>query len=86
MNIDEIYIVIADIADPSLEFGEAIRASTITATRFKKAYEMALTLGGIHEPKLGYRACLERVSRQYAVQIDDKSGLNKVTIARVKKL
>jgi hypothetical protein len=82
---DEVYIVIADILNPSLEFGEAIRESTITATNFKKAYDMALIIGKIHEPRIGYKASLRKVTNEYAVQIEDKSTPKKVTIARVKK-
>lgn len=85
VNKDEAYIIIADILDPTLEFGEAIRASTATATNFKKAYDMALSLGKIKDPRLGYKASLERVTNEYAVQIEDKTAPKKVTIARVKK-
>lgn len=83
---DEIYIIISDTMEPTMEFGEAIRASTIASSNFKKAYDFALIQGGIHEPQLGYKAALNRVTNEFAVQIDDKSGQNKVTIARVKKL
>ena len=86
MNKDEIYIIITDKVNPKLSFGEAIRDSTYTTTNFKKAYENALSLGEIHDPSIGYRAALERVSNQYAAQIDDKSTPRKVTIARIKKL
>lgn len=86
MNKNEIYIIIADIEDPSLQFGEAIRASTCTAINFKRAYDTAIGLAGIKEPTIGYRASLERVTTEYAVQIEDKSARRKVTIARVKKI
>lgn len=85
VNKDETYIIIVDMLDPTLEFGEAIRASTATATNFKRAYNIALSLGRITEPRIGYKASLERVTNEYAVQIEDKTAPKKVTIARVKK-
>lgn len=87
MPKNEIYIIIADKpVDPSLQLGAAIREGTVTATQFKRAYTIALQVGEIHDPRIQYRAALERVTNEYAVQIEDKSGPNKVVIARVKKV
>lgn len=83
---DEIYIVISKATDPSLSFGEAIRASVSVANSFKSAYHLALTISGINDPKLGYRASLERVNNEYAVQLEDRLGPQKATVARVKRL
>lgn len=87
MPKSETYIIISDKpADPTLSFGEAIRAGTAVAINFKRAYDTALQLGEIHEPRLKYRAALERVTNELAVQIEDESGPNRVTIARVIKV
>jgi hypothetical protein len=81
----EIYLIIADNHDPTLEFGEAIRATTAVATNFKKAYELALSMGEIKVPSLGYRSALERTNRDLAFQLEDKVGPSLVTIALIKK-
>jgi hypothetical protein len=85
-NNKEIYIIISNSTNPSLRFGEAIRESTYAATNFRKAYDMALILGRIKEPRVGYRAALERVTSEFAVQLEDKLAQLKVTIVRVKKI
>lgn len=81
----EIYIVISDSHDPRLSFGEAIRATVATATNFRKAYDLALSMGDIQDPNLGYRAALERTNQEYAFQLEERDGSKKVTIALVKK-
>lgn len=81
----ETYIVIAEAHDPRLSFGEAIRATVATASNFRKAYDLALSMGGINDPDLGYRSALERTNRDYALQLGDRGGSAKVTIALVKK-
>lgn len=87
MPQNETYIIIADKPiDPSLSLGEGIRETTKVAINFKRAYSTALLLGEIHEPRIKYRAALERVTNESAVQIDDKTGPNKVIIAKVIKV
>lgn len=81
----ELYLVIGDNTPPNMEFGRAIRASTAVATNFRKAYDLALSIGEIKNPNLGYRAALERTNRQYACQLEDSDGSSKVTIALIKK-
>lgn len=81
----EIYLVISDAHDPSLEFGESIRETTAVASNFKKAYDLALSMGNIKVPTIGYRAALERTNRDKAFQLEDQLGPSKVTIALIKK-
>lgn len=81
----EIYLVISDQHDPSHTFGQSIRATCQTATNFKRAYDLALSIGEIREPSLGYKASLARCESEWAVQLECKVSSNKVTIALVKK-
>jgi hypothetical protein len=81
----ETYIIIAESHDPRLSFGEAIRATVATASNFRKAYDLALSMGDIKDPNLGYRSALEQTNRAYAFQLEERDGSKKVTIALVKK-
>lgn len=81
----EIYLIITEDQDPSLSFGEAIHTTCATASNFKKAYEAAITMSGIQNPAPGYRSALERVNNSLAVEIKEKFGTVKTTIARIKK-
>jgi len=81
----EIYIIISDGINPSLSFGQQIRSTVSTATNFRKAYDLALSMSGIINPSLGYRAALERTNGELALQLEEKDGSKKVTIALVKK-
>jgi hypothetical protein len=81
----ETYLIISEDQDPTLSFGEAIRSTCATASNFKKAYDIALSLSGITNPSPGYRASLERVNREWATEVKERFGSTKVTIALVKK-
>ena len=81
----EIYLVIAEDSEGGLSFGEAIRSTCMAATNFKKAYDLALSISSIHDPAPGYRAALERVNREWAVEVSERFGSKKVTIALIKK-
>jgi hypothetical protein len=88
VNMDtkkETYLVISEATDPRLSFGQAIRATVATATNFRKAYDLALSMGEITNPNLGYRAALERTNGELAFQLEEKDGSKKVTIALIKK-
>lgn len=84
-NNKEIYLIISDQHNPSHTFGQSIRATCQTARNFKKAYDLALSMGEIIEPSLGYKASLARCEGEWAVQLECKISSNKVTIALVKK-
>jgi len=81
----ETYLVIAEATDPRLSFGQAIRSTVAVASNFRKAYDLALSMGEITEPNLGYRAALERTNGELAFQLEQKDGSKKVTIALIKK-
>jgi len=81
----ELYLIITDRIDPMMEFGSAIRATTAIATNFRKAYDLALSMGEIKNPSLGYRSAMEKTNRAYAVRLEDSDGSSQVTIALVKK-
>jgi hypothetical protein len=81
----ETYLIIVDGSNPTLTFGQQIRATVATATNFRKAYDLALSMGELTNPNLGYRAALERTNNEYAFQLEEADGSKKVTIALVKK-
>jgi hypothetical protein len=81
----ETYLIISDHVDPRLSFGQSIRATVAVASNFRKAYDLALSMAEIIEPNLGYRAALERTNGEFALQLEDKDGSKKVTIALIKK-
>lgn len=81
----ETYLIIAEGSNPSLSFGQQIRATVATASNFRKAYDLALSMGDIVDPNLGYRAALERTNGELAFQLEEKDGSKKVTIALIKK-
>lgn len=86
MDKNEIYLVVSDVAvNPRLSFGEAIRATTAVASNFKKAYNLALSMGEIPNPDRSYKVALNIVKRDLAVQLSNQSGPGKVTISRIKK-
>jgi len=82
---NETYLVITDKMDPSKTFGENIRETISTTNNFRKAYDLALSMGEISVPKVGYKAALRRVASDYAFQLEDKVSSAKVTIALIKK-
>lgn len=82
----ELYVVIGySVVDPKLSYGEALRSTMAVATNFKKAYNLALEIGQISDPRLGYKAALERSKEDYAVRLEDQDGSVKSVIVRVKK-
>ena len=85
MQSKDEYLIIADKMDPSKTFGENIRATIATAGNFKKAYDLALSMGEIAVPKLGYKSSLRKVTSELAIQLEDKVSSNIVTIALIKK-
>jgi len=84
-NKNETYIIISDAIDINLTFGQQIRSTVVVASNFKKAYDIAISMGDITNPNLGYRAALERTNGEYAFQLEEKDGSKKVTIALIKK-
>ncbi len=85
MPSKESYIIISDQINASKTLGENIRETIAVATNFKTAYNLALSMGNISLPKVGYRSALRKVKSEYAMILTDKVGTQKVTIALVKK-
>lgn len=79
------YIVIVDNMDPTAEFGEALSGSMAAASNFKKAYELALSMGEIPDPDLKYKTALGRCNEKRAVIVQSTAGPQQSTIVQVKK-
>jgi hypothetical protein len=81
----ETYLVMIQETDPTLSFGESIRASFFTASNFKKAYNMAIDRSKIGDPRPGYRAALSHVRSSLAVTIKDRDGSKETIISVIFK-
>jgi len=79
------YVIINDNMDPSQEFGEALSGSIAVTNNFRKAYDLALSIGEIADPDLGYKGAIARCNKEKAVTIQGKTGPHRVTIVSVKK-
>lgn len=79
------YVIINDNIDLTKEFGEALSGSIVVTNNFRKAYDLALSLGEIAEPEFGYKVAIARCNKKKAVTIQSKTGAQRVTIVSVKK-
>ena len=79
------YVIINDSLDPTKEFGEALSGSIVVTNNFRKAYDLALSIGEIADPDLGYKGAIARCNREKAVTIHGKTGPQRITIVSVKK-
>lgn len=79
------YIIIADTMNPSQEFGEALSSSMAVTNNFRKAYDLALSLGEIADPDIGYKGALVRCNEDKAVIIHNRLGSQRITIVAVKR-
>jgi len=79
------YVVISSTMNPSLPWEEALRTSMGVTRNFKSAYTLALSIGEIVKPDIGYKGALERINKFHAILISDLAGSNKITIINVKK-
>jgi len=80
----DIYLILGSL-DIHSPLGMAIRQSSGAASSFKAAYNAALSIGEIKDPRLGYKAALERVKVSNIVTIVDGAGEKEVIIAKIKK-
>lgn len=80
----DIYFILGSLEYAS-SLGEAIRQNSGAASSFKAAYNAALSIGEIKNPRLGYKAALLRVKESNVVTIKDDSGNKEVIIAKIKK-
>jgi hypothetical protein len=81
----EMYLIMADFTDPTLEYGEALYQNSAVARNFKKAYELALSMGEIMDPHIGYKQALNRCQNELAVQLKCTTGSGRASISRIKK-
>jgi len=82
--VKDMYFILGslDIYSP---LGETIRQNCGAASSFKAAYNAALSIGEIKNPRLGYKAALERVKISNIVTIVDGAGEKEVIISKIKK-
>jgi hypothetical protein len=79
----EIYVVIGN--GESGEWEESLQKSLGVCKNAKKAYDIALFLGQISKPDLGYRKVLETLNKKGAVTVKQKGGDQAATVVKVKQ-
>ncbi len=81
----ECYVVVSSMIDPSKDWETSLRDSMGVTLNFKSAYFLALSIGEIAKPDVGYKGALARINKFKAVMIKDKLGSHCVSIINVKK-
>ena len=85
MESREIYLIILEgVTTEPDDLGPAIRSSMISTLNFKRAYDLALSMGEIARPKTGYRQALARIQSELEIQMEDEISPNRVIIAKIK--
>lgn len=79
----ELYVVIGNGEEE--EWEESLQKSLGVCNNAKKAYDIALFLGQISKPDLGYRKVLETLNKKGAVTVKQREGEQAATIVKVKK-
>ena len=79
----ELYVVIGNGEEG--EWEESLQKSLGVCNNAKKAYDIALFLGQISKPDLGYRKVLETLNKKGAVTVKQRDGEQAATIVKVKK-
>ena len=67
------------------EWEESLQKSLGVCKNAKKAYEIALFLGQISKPDLGYRKVLETLNKKGAVELRQKGESGAATIVKVRQ-
>ena len=80
----EVYIIIGD-GEPDQEWETSLQKSLGVCKNAKKAYEIALFLGKISRPDLGYRKVLETLNKKGAVTLKQQKGEEQATIVKVRQ-
>ena len=80
----EVYIVIGD-GEQGQSWEESLQKSLGVCKNAKKAYEIALFLGSISKPELGYRKVLETLNKKGAVTLKQEKGEQMATIVKVRQ-
>ena len=83
-KVRDIYLIMADNIDPTLELGEAISRTTATATNFRTAYDLAISMAEVQNPAPGYRTALNQAERSKVALIACKTGSAKASIFKIK--
>ena len=78
------YVVIAGFGELT-SWEESLTSSLGVCQNAKKAYEIALFLGKLSKPDLGYRKVLETLNKKGAVTVKQREGEQAATIVKVKK-
>lgn len=79
----EVYVVIGNGEEP-VGWEESLQKSLGVCKNAKKAYEIALFLGKISRPDLGYRKVLETLNKKGAVTLKQQKGEEQATIVKVR--
>jgi hypothetical protein len=86
MTSKDAYLIITeDVTTEQIELGPSIRSTMVVCSSFRKAYDLALSMGEIADVNLGYKQALNRTTSELAVQLEDRISSNRVIIAKVKK-
>jgi len=78
------YVVISN-AEFGDEWEGSLQKSIGVCRNAKKAYEIALFLGQISKPELGYRKVLDTLNKKGAVTVKQKDGEQEATIVAVRE-
>jgi hypothetical protein len=82
--IKEVYVVIGN-GEEVASWEESLQKSLGVCKNAKKAYEIALFLGKISKPDLGYRKVLETLNKKGAVTLKQQKGDELATIVKVRQ-
>ena len=66
----EVFIVITDVDDSSMEWQEALVKSTAVCPNYKTAYHIGTSLSLIKQPASSYRVSLEKIKQSGAVKVE----------------
>lgn len=78
------YVVIGN-GEELLGWEESLQKSLGVCQNAKKAYEIALFLGRISRPDLGYRKVLKTLNAKGAVTVKQRDGEQAATIVKVRQ-
>lgn len=78
------YVVIASL-EGAAGWEESLTGSMGVCKNAKKAYEIALFLGRISKPDLGYRKVLETLNKKGAVELGQQGEQARATIVKVRE-
>lgn len=77
------YLVIGRVQE-SGEWEESLQRSLGVCRNAKKAYSIALFLGRVSKPDLGYRKVLETLNKKGAVTVTQQGGEQAATVVKIR--